>query len=309
MQLSLTILASAFLSAVVGRELSVIKKDANAVVVKSKSGGDTLWFTLSLVNGVPTFEIKGNQKDDEITAKAQVQLGLAAVSDKDAKTGQSLTGTAGYWSALLVEEVGDGKKPSQIVLRSTMVHGEQKDLAGNAFTIVLDAVIDANSEAFTVRPMIQNYPYSSTGSKGRLTFDQVVGSSIKVDTKAGSNGEITLGAYGSLEIQTDSAIEDGEPGNIRAPKLEDNKSSHTKGLAGSESAKHAVIEFSSIRPKNATFVEKLTFHPQALSLPIPNADKPEPKVQAQSKNAAQLSASSVGAGVGVAVLTLVLLLV
>jgi len=74
-----------------------------------------------------------------------------------------------------VDQAGDYKKPRQIVLQSTMVQPDQHDIAGNAFTIVLRAVIDENAESFTIRSMIQNYPYSMGDGKGILTFDQVIG--------------------------------------------------------------------------------------------------------------------------------------
>ena len=309
MQLSFTTLALALVSVVAGRDLSVVRKDSNVVVVKSKSGGDTLWFTLSLTEGVPHFEIKGNQKDDEGAALARVHLALEKLADKDAKSGLCLTGAAGHWSPIVVNQTGGDKKPRQIVLQSTMVQPDQSDIAGDAFTIVLRAVIDENAESFTIRSMIQNYPYSMGDGKGILTFDQVIGASAKVDSSAGPNGEITLGPYGSLRVITDSAIEDGEPGVLRAPRLEDCKGSRPKSIAEAQTAKHAIIEFGTIRPKNATFVEELTFRPQALSLPIPKEEQDDSAVKAQSKNnAPSQSAISVATGAAALLLGLGLLL-
>ncbi|PJF18883.1 hypothetical protein PSACC_01292 [Paramicrosporidium saccamoebae] len=269
MQLSLTTLAFAFISIVSARDLSIAKKDSKQVTIKSKGTGEVLWFSLSISNGVPLFEIKGSEKDDESGAKANVQLALEDFNEQGAKKCLSLAGTQGYWSDINVEQVGeDSKKPNQVILRSTMTH-QDKDIAGNYFVLALEASIDKDGDAFEIRQQIQNFPY--TDGKGVLDAGQLISSSHKGNAKKDAS-KITL-ASGGLAVIADSAIEDGTPTTIKAVRMDEAKGAPRSGLC--EQSKRAHVEFGAVRPKNATYSERLVFYPN--SIKIVQEQKPDTK--------------------------------
>lgn len=271
MQTSLTTLALAFLSCVAAeRELTIVKKDGKHVVVKGKGQGqgqDTLWYTLSLTNGIPALEIKGSEKDDETTAKARMQLALNTVSESGLSEKFSLAGSESYWTDIKIEEQGDAKDLKQIILRSTMVRPE-KDVAGNFFTIELQASVDRNSDGFTLHPMIQNFPYDYAKGKGILLLEQSVEATTKAALSAGSDGIVSVGSFGSVQVDTESAFEDGNPGTIKGPSVggKDSAGGRAKGMKSQDGGIN--IQFSTSRPKNATFTERLSFNPHLMKLDL-----------------------------------------
>lgn len=292
MQLSLITLA--FLSLVAARDLSVAKKDGKQVTIKSKGTGEVLWFSLSISNGVPLFEIKGSEKDEESGAKANVQLAIEDFNEQGAKKCMRLAGTQGYWSDISVEQVGeDSKKPNQVILRSTMTH-QDKDIAGNYFLLALEAIIDKDGDAFEIRQQIQNFPY--TDGKGILDAGQLFSSSHKGDAKKDAS-KITL-ASGGLVVIADSAIEDGTPTTVKAVNMDEAKGAPRSGLC--EQSKQTHVEFGAIRPKNATYSEKLVFFPNSIKIVQSKSDtKSEPKdrIKGMTLNgAAPSGAISLGLG-------------
>lgn len=257
MHLSIASLSLAFLGIVyAARDLSIVKQDGKQVVIKAKGTTDTLWFTVALQNGVPSFEIKGSAKGEESLAKNRMQLTWANVLEQDSDKRMSLSGTQAYWSDIQIHKSSD-----RISLNATMVHPE-KDLAGNNFTILLDAMVDKDSDSFTLRPMIQNYPYA--GTKGILSLEQSIDTTTSAKLSAGSGGQVRAGDYGDLQVLFDSGIEDGNQEIIRAPRFQSQGGSRIKQLA--DESKEFVVDFISTRPKNVTFVEQLKYNPKAMKI-------------------------------------------
>lgn len=263
MRLCSTALGLALLGLASARELAVFRKEPKRVIVKSKGDGNFLWFSLSIQDGVPVFEIKGGDSDRESGAKAKVRLAMSNVREQDAEASYSLRGTQGYWGDIGVETRGGEKQqPQQIILHSRMVHPE-KDIAGNYFTILLSAVIEEHAHEFSIRPMIQNFPYARRGGKGVLVFDQVLASSLGARE---GNGATSQGPTGDLIMLRDSALEDGNPGQLRDAKLVAAKDRQEKVLPEAEEGRLAEVQFATTRPKNATFVERLVFDPKSIKL-------------------------------------------
>lgn len=278
MQLSFSTFTLAFLSLVAGRELSIVRRDGNHVVVKSKGNTNYLWFSMSVEDGVPQFIIKGSQKDDESSAKANVQLRMENVHEAGS-VGYPLQGTQPYWSEIGMEEVpsSDSKCPKQMILRSRMVHQDQ-DIAGNYFSFILEAIVDENAHEFSIRPMIQNFPYARVDGKGKLDLTQMFMSSRSAGPKLAMGKGSFSSPFGSLQVNENSAIEDGNPGVIAPPQTR--KEKQKKGMRAmevSESSNMAEIEFQTTRPKNATFEERLVFNMDSIKLPIAGLEKDEAK--------------------------------
>lgn len=249
-----------------GRELSIAKQDGKRVVIKAKGKSDLLWFAVAIQGGIPSFEIKGNTKDEESSATSRMQLTLANVFEEGSAQRMSLAGTQAYWSDIQVQREDS---TGQISLRATMVHPD-KDIAGDHFTVLLEATVHKDSDSFLIRPMIQNYPYSE--GKGKLLLGQAVDATAPATLTPSTTGQISAGDYGAIQILLDSAIEDGNPEALKGPRVASDKGSRIKQLASDP--REFLVEFNSIRPKNATFVERLTLNPHAVKI----ADQDDKKV-------------------------------
>lgn len=299
MIISFSTLAVALLSLVSARELSIVRKDSNQVLIKSKGSNDTLWFSLSIKDGVPTFEVRGSKEDNEDDAKANVQLAMENVHERDGGASYSLQGKQSHWDDLTVETQSGEKSPRQITLHGRMVRPE-KDIAGNYFTVLLTAIIDEESSELSIRPMIQNFPYAYKEGKGLLAFKQLLISSSKVSKKEGANGAATfIGSAGDLLVLKESAFEDGNPGQLRDTKLIEAKDEHGREQTDAVSKKIAEVQFATVRPKNVTFTEKLVLDPNFIKSAHPDREPKaeKDKIKGMSINAA-VSHAQLGFAVG-----------
>lgn len=281
------------------KDFAVLKKDSKHVLVKAKGNSGFLFYSFSIQNGIPRLEIRGNDKDDEKTAESKVQLALDNVAEAESDDKINLAGTQEFWSDIGVEEKTGESSDKQMILRSNMVHTD-KDIAGNYFTLQIVAVIGEESDSFKIRPIIQNFPFKPTSKgKGILSISQSLEGSEKVELSSSGNDKINVGTFGHLHIDIESGIEDGNPGSIRGLRL--GKAEKTKSPRGtieakSEHSNEVMIDFASVRPKNATFVEQLTFNPHAVKAVVP-VKEPPTKVKSQNVNSAsKLAGLSVSAG-------------
>jgi len=308
MKLLISSLGLTLLNLVSARELSIVRKEPKQVVVRSKGDANFLWFSLSIKDGVPMFEIKGCDDDRESGAKAKVQLAMSNVREQETGSSYSFRGTHGYWDDISVETKSGEKQPEQIVLHSRMVHPE-KDIAGNYFTILLSAVIDKNAHEFNIRPMIQNFPYARQGGKGALMFDQVLASSLEGAAKREGNGAAPQGSTGNLIVLKDSALEDGNPGQLRDAKLVEIKNKQEKVLSEADSRKLAEVQFATTRPKNVTFVEKLIFEPKSIKLAHIEDESKSEKDKIKGMSISNASVDLVASLTGAAMAMLVAILI
>lgn len=293
MQLSLATLAYAFISIVAARDLSVVKQDAKKVIVKSKSDADTLWFILGINNGVPSFEIKGTDKDVEADARASVHLALDSISEEGAKTAMSLAGTQAYWSDIHVDTIGEDKnKLDRVIIHSNMIHTE-KDISGNYFQVRVEALIEKDGKSFNIRPMIQNFPYNYAEGKGILSVSQLIGSTLQSNASMAQN-KIAM-STGELVVIPESAFEDGNPTTVKQIKF---CGKDTQGIQGCSVIRRTDVTFGALRPKNATFAEQLIFNQQSIKIPQEVRGETKDKVKGMTINGSTLTVPAIGLGLG-----------
>ncbi len=278
--LSLGLLASSVGVLVAGRELSIEKAQGKSVVIKStQDGSSTLWYGVSVDGDMPTFEVSGGNiaEEDKESKRESVQLAWKAVLESGSRA-FAFGDSKAYWSDIAV--IGNGDS-DEIRMEAKMVRPET-DIAGNYFTVLLRAIVKKDgTESFHIRPFIQNFPYVLSGrartSRSHLTIDQMVttsrsGSKSKEASESGAAE--TLITMGDFTVIASSAIEDGEPGKVAFATIDaadgaDRPSSFDSAAVLLRSQ----VGFASTRPKNATFVEELTFHKGSITTLPKEEDK------------------------------------
>lgn len=271
MIISLATLTLTLLGLVSARELSVARKDPKHILIKSKGSNEVLWFSLSIKDGVPIFEVKGGKEDKEDKAKTKIQLAMNNVHERDGGASYNLQGMQNRWDDIRIETQSGAKSPKQITLHSRMVRPE-KDIAGNYFTILLTATVDENAHEFSIRPMIQNFPYAYKEGKGLLAFKQLLTFSPGISTKEGASGATFIGSAGNLLMLRESALEDGNPGQLLDAKLVEVKAEQGREQADVVFNRLAEVQFATVRPKNVTFVEKLVLDPKSIKPVHPDSE-------------------------------------